>query len=301
MPRLTAIVLGSAAGGGVPQWNCFCPVCRLAWEGDPRVKPRTQTGLAVSGEGTNWILLNASPDLRAQIAATPKLRPQAGPRASPIAAVILSGAEIDQVSGLLHLREGQRFALYGTPETLGILGDNPVFEALAPEKVSRYPVRAGEAFSPSGGLEAELFLVPGKAPLYLEGDRPDIGTESGTNVGIEIRGNGGRLVFVPGAARLTPLILERLKQADVLLFDGTFYQDNEMIDVGVGNKTGRRMGHVPIEGAGGSLSALARLSGRRIYIHFNNTNRVLMEDSHERRHVEAAGFEVAYDGMEIVL
>src|SRR5690606_19960378 len=153
---LTAIVLGSAAGGGYPQWNCRCPVCRLAWEGDTRVSPRTQASLALSNGNGQWVLLNAAPDLRAQIAATMVLHPREGLRASPIAAVVLTGAEIDQTAGLLSLRERQAFALYGTAETLQTLADNPMFAALPPDLVTRNPMPCGESFALPGGMTCEL-------------------------------------------------------------------------------------------------------------------------------------------------
>src|SRR4051812_27170319 len=167
MARLTAIVLGSAAGGGFPQWNCRCAVCRLAWERDPRVTPRTQASLAVSADGEHWTLLNAAPDLRAQLASTPALHPRAL-RGTPIAAVVLTGGEIDQTAGLLNLRERQPFTLFATEDTHAALADNPMFGALAPDVVTRHAVAVGMAFSLLGGLEAELFRVPGKVPLYLE-------------------------------------------------------------------------------------------------------------------------------------
>ena len=151
--RLAAIVLGAAAGGGFPQWNCRCAVCRLAWAGDGRVKPRTQASLAVSADREHWILLNASPDLRAQIQATPALQPRAAPRGSPIAAVVLTGAEVDQIAGLLTLREGQSFTLYATAETLAALDANPVFGVLAAGAVARKIVAPGEPFALPGGLE----------------------------------------------------------------------------------------------------------------------------------------------------
>jgi pyrroloquinoline quinone biosynthesis protein B len=301
MGRLTAIVLGAAAGGGYPQWNCRCSVCRLAWEGDGRVKPCTQASMAVSADGAHWVLLNASPDLRAQLAATPALHPRDGLRHSPIAAVVLTGAEIDQIAGLLNLRERQPFGLYGTPECLTAVAANPMFDALAPDVVTRHVVEPGKPFQPAPGLTAELFTVPGKVPLYLERGEPEVGGESGTTVGIEIAAGGARLAFVPGAAAMTPALHARLNRADAVLFDGTLFTDDEMIRTGTGAKTGRRMGHMPIDGAGGSLAALAGLDGRRIYIHINNTNPVHVAGSPERRKVEDAGWEVAADGMEIAL
>jgi pyrroloquinoline quinone biosynthesis protein B len=299
MPRLTAIVLGSAAGGGVPQWNCNCEICALARTGNGRVRPRTQMGLAVSADARSWVLINASPDLRSQLVAQTALHPRAL-RASPIEAVVLTGAEIDQTAGLLSLRERQPFDLFATAETLQTIEANPMFHALADDLVRRKPVAPEKSFRLPGGLEAELFGVPGKPPLYLE-DRPEAAKGAGVNVGIELRGQGERLAVVPGAASVGPELAARLAGADLLLFDGTVFTDDEMIRGGTGTKTGRRMGHIPVTGADGSLAALAALPGRRVYIHINNTNPILIEDSPERRHVEAAGWQVAHDGMELQL
>ena len=298
---LTAIVLGAAAGGGYPQWNCRCAVCRLAWDGDPRVRPRTQASLAVSADGARWSLLNASPDLRAQIAATPALHPREKLRGSPIEAVVLTGAEIDQTAGLLNLRERQPFALMATEQTHAALGDNPMFGALSHEVVMRRPISPGTPFVLPGGLSAELFMVPGKVPLYLERGMPETSVESGANVGVEIKAGGATLMFIPGAAAVTQALRERLSRADVILFDGTLFTDDEMIASGIGEKTGRRMGHMPIDGADGSLAALTGLGKRRIYVHINNTNPILIDGSAERARVEAAGWEVAADGQEISL
>jgi pyrroloquinoline quinone biosynthesis protein B len=305
MARLTAIVLGAAAGGGFPQWNCRCAVCRLAWDGDPRVSPRTQASLAISADGECWTLLNAAPDLRAQLAATPALHPRGAARQSPIEAVVLTGAEVDQTAGLLNLRERQPFLLAATAETLGILGTNAIFDVLAPEVVTRRTIEIGKPFVLPSGLTAELFTVPGKVPLYLERGAPQTAEETGANVGIEISAGESRLCFVPGAAAVTPTLQARLQRADVVLFDGTLFSDDEMIASGTGTKTGRRMGHMPINGADGSLAALAGLGSglgkRRIYVHINNTNPILIDGSPQRQRVEAAGWEVAADGMEIRL
>ena len=301
MGRLAAIVLGAAAGGGFPQWNCRCAVCRLAWAGDKRVKPRTQASLAVSADGEHWILLNASPDLRTQIRANRSLHPRGEARGSPIVAVVLTGAEIDQTAGLLSLRERSPFALYATAATLATIADNPMFTALAADVVSRRAVVPGERFALGYDIEAELFIVPGKVPLYLEGDDPDTASESAANVGVEIFSGTARLAFVPGAAAISPAVMQRLARADVVFFDGTLFSDDEMIATGTGEKTGRRMGHMPLDGPDGSLAALAGLRARRIFVHINNTNPILIEGSPERRHVERKGWEVAEDGMEIVL
>ena len=298
---LTAIVLGGAAGGGFPQWNCNCEVCRLAWAGDSRVRARTQASLAVSADGEHWTLINASPDLRAQIQGTPRLHPRGGKRGSPIEAVVLTGAEIDQIAGLLSLRERTPFTVVATAATLAAVAANPMFGALASNVVGRRAVRPGETFLLGEGLKAELFIVPGKLPLYLEGDDPDTASETAANVGVEITGGSKRLIYVPGAAAVTPSVRERLERADAFLFDGTVFTDHELIRSGTGSKTGRRMGHMPIDGDDGSLVALRGLASRRILVHINNTNPILVEGSAERRRVEAAGWEVAEDGLEIVL
>jgi pyrroloquinoline quinone biosynthesis protein B len=300
MGRLTALVLGAAAGGGFPQWNCNCPVCALAWAGDARVAPRSQAGIAVSADGENWLLCNASPDLRAQILKTAALHPRRGLRQSPIRAVLLTGAEIDQAAGLLTLRERQDVALYATPATLAAIADNPMFGALQPDRVRRHALSIGETISPLTGLSLEVFAVPGKLPLYLEGEAPEIG-ESAVNVGVELTAGDRRLLYIPGAAGVTPAMRERMRRADAILFDGTLFTDDEMIALRAGEKTGMRMGHMPIEGPDGSLAALSDLTARRIFIHINNTNPILIDGSPARRRVEDAGFEVAFDGLEIVL
>jgi pyrroloquinoline quinone biosynthesis protein B len=299
MGQFTALVLGAAAGGGYPQWNCRCPVCALAWAGDLRVRPRTQTSLAVSADGESWLICNASPDLRTQILANPKLQPASGLRQSPVKAVLLTGAEIDQTAGLLTLRERQPFRLYATPATHAAVAGNPMFGALDPAFVSRHAVSPGESLEPLTGLRVEIFTVPGKMPLYLEGENPQI-MESAVNIGLELSSGGKRILFVPGAAGITEALRKRLARADVVQFDGTLFTDDEMIASGTGTKTGMRMGHMPVDGADGSLAALSEFSARRIYIHINNTNPMLVDGSAERRKVESAGFEVAYDGMEIV-
>src|SRR5215469_2956647 len=206
MGRLTAIVLGSAAGGGFPQWNCRCPTCRLAWSGDARVRPRTQASLAVTADGESWVLINASPDLRQQLQQTTALHPHTGTRGSPIKAVLVTGAEIDQITGLLSLREREPFLLCAT-------ADNPMFAALAPDVVTRRALAPGETLALPGGLEAQLFLVPGKVPLYLEGENPDTATETAANVGVELSAGGAHLLFIPGAAAVTQPMSARLARA----------------------------------------------------------------------------------------
>ncbi len=301
MRRLTAIVLGSAAGGGFPQWNCRCPVCRLAWAGDRRVKPRTQASLAISANGEDWLLINASPDLPEQLRRSPALHPRGETRGSPIKAVLLTGGEIDQVAGLLSLRERQAFTLGASAETLAVLETNSVFGVLASGVVERRAIALGQSWALPGGLDAELFAVPGKLPLYLEGENPETMSEAAGTVGVEVSAGGARLIYIPGAAAVTPAMRERMARADVIFFDGTLFHDDEMIATNTGTKTGRRMGHMTIDGQGGSLSALQGLRGRCVYIHINNTNPILVEGSPEHAHVIGNGWEIAEDGLEYAL
>jgi pyrroloquinoline quinone biosynthesis protein B len=247
------------------------------------------------------VLLNATPDLRTQLLATPVLQPQSAVRGSPIAAVVLTGAEVDQVAGLLALREREAFSVFATAETMAALSANPIFGVLAPGVVRRTVVARDAPFALPGGLRAELFAVPGKVALYLEGEDPALAAETDANVGVEIICGPRRLAYVPGAAAVTTALRARLARADVILFDATLFRDDEMIKSGTGDKTGRRMGHMPLDGADGTLAALAGLGSRRILTHINNTNPILIEDSPERRKAQAAGFEIAEDGMEIAL
>ncbi|WP_102959222.1 pyrroloquinoline quinone biosynthesis protein PqqB [Mangrovicella endophytica] len=301
------LVLGSAAGGGVPQWNCLCEVCRLAWAGDPRVQPRTQSSIAVSADGEQWVLLNASPDLRAQLDAAAPLSPltNAAPtdkRRSPIAAVLLTNGDVDHIAGLLTLRERQELTVYATESVLGVLADNSVFAVLDPRHVRRQPIRLEEAVQPVAGLELSIFAVPGKVPLYLEGDNVEIGGESEMTVGVRVSANGANAYYIPGCASVTGDLKERVRDGDVILFDGTVYHDDEMQRAGVGEKTGSRMGHLSMAGESGSLQGWDGYAPvRKIFIHINNTNPVLVEGSPERATIEAAGWELAYDGMEIEL
>jgi pyrroloquinoline quinone biosynthesis protein B len=222
-------------------------------------------------------------------------------RHSPIEAVILTNGDVDHVAGLLSLRERQPFRLIALEPVHAALCASEIFEVLAREVVERAVVRPGERVV-AVGLDIELFPVPGKVPLYQEGADPTVGGETGETTGVLVSKDGRTLAYVPGCASLTPWVLDRIADADVLLFDGTLFTDDEMIRAGVGAKTGRRMGHIPISGPDGSLATLQQLKARRkIYIHINNTNPILVEGSPERRAVEAAGFEVARDGMEIAL
>jgi pyrroloquinoline quinone biosynthesis protein B len=309
---LRALVLGAAAGGGFPQWNSAGPGCQRARAGDVAAPPRSQAALAVSADGQRWVLLNASPDLRAQINATPALHPRPIPgriRHSPIAAVVLTGAEVDTIAGLLTLREGHPFALYGATQALATLAANPIFQAVNPAIVPRrtlplgVPLALQDAAGAALGLTLEAFAVPGKVPLFAERDGADPGrADEGETIGLAIAAGDERLFFIPGCAAMTADLAARLRGAACVLFDGTLFTDDEMLRAGAGPKTGARMGHMSIAGPGGTLAAFAALAvRRRIFIHINNTNPILLADSPERAQVAAAGWDVAEDGMEIRL
>ncbi len=299
---LHIIVLGSAAGGGFPQWNCLCPVCRLAWSGDRRVRPRTQSSLAVSADGEHWLLLNASPDLRQQIIATPQVHPRGKGRQSPIAAVFLTNGDVDHLTGLLTLREQQSFTIFGSKATLAEISDSRIFGVLKRELVHLKPVAAESTVETGIGLKVTPFSVPGKVPLYLETGAVEIGTEGEETLGLEISDGAKTFFYIPGCAEVTPRLQKRLQNAALLFFDGTTYTDDEMVQLGLSNKTAWRMGHVAMSGENGSMRRLADLGiGRKIYVHINNTNPVLIEDSAERAKVEAAGWDVSDDGLEVML
>jgi len=306
---LRVVVLGSAAGGGFPQWNSNTPACRRAWSGDAAAKPRTQASLAVSVDLENWFLLNASPDLRAQIGATECLRPRQGLRSSPIAGVVLTGGDVDAVAGLLTMRERHPFALCATSEVQAVLDANSIFRVLAPDCVERRVLHLEKQLALAGvgatKLVVTAFAVPGKVPLWLEepGQEPDI-HEDGRTIGLEIAepATGARFFFIPGCAAMTQALSQRLSGAALVFFDGTLWRDDEMIRLGVGGKTGRRMGHMSMSGDDGVIAAFRDLGiERKVFIHINNTNPVLLEDSPERAAAEAADWTIAHDGLELSL
>jgi pyrroloquinoline quinone biosynthesis protein B len=304
-------VLGSAAGGGFPQWNCNGRNSADVRRGMPGLTPRTQASVAVSADGKQWVLLNAAPDLRQQIIDTPELHPVpgAGPRNSPIKAVVLTNADVDALAGLLCLREGQPLTIYGSSRVLDVLAANSIFDVLDPAIVRRVTMQSGKPFAvegPSGpvGLTIESFAVPGKIPLYLETEdaKGNYGSQEGDTVGLKVTesGNGHHFFYMPGCARLDDPLRARLKNAPLVFFDGTLYTNDEMIAQGLVNKTGERIGHMNISGEGGTVAQFAPLNvGRKIFIHINNSNPVLRDDSPQRAAVERAGWEVAYDGMEV--
>lgn len=299
---MRVVVLGSAAGGGLPQWNCRCPICMMARQEPERVRPRTQSSIAVSAEGTDWLLINASPDIRQQLSDNPAMHPREGLRHSPIQSVLLTNGDVDHVAGLLTLREGQAFTLYATRGILQSVNANRVFDVMAEGIVARRDIAMNELFSPLPGLTVTLFPVPGKVPLWLEDETMEIGAETETTVGALIEAGGRRLAYVPGCARVSDDLKRRIAGVDALLFDGTVLHDDDMIRAGVGTKTGWRMGHVPMRGDGGSIAALAEVPlGARVFVHINNTNPVLVEGSAERADIEAAGWTVAHDGLSLTL
>jgi pyrroloquinoline quinone biosynthesis protein B len=305
---MKAVVLGAAAGGGFPQWNSNAEACRRARAGDAKALPRTQASLAVSGDGERWFLINASPDLRQQIQANAILHPSHGLRSSPIEGVILTGADVDAIAGLLHLRERHRFTIYASERVLGVLKANSIFGVLAEDCVRRQAVPLGRPFEPrhvdgsGSGLSVELFDVPGKVALYLEsGSSPDqLRGQSGDTVGVEVSIPGKRLVYVPGCAAMTDGLKRRMAGASVVLFDGTLWQDDEMIRLGLGPKTGQRMGHMSVNGPDGTIAAFQDIAvARKVLVHINNSNPILIEGSDERAVLAKHGWEVAYDGMEV--
>ena len=301
------LVLGAAAGGGFPQWNSNDAAAHRARSGDPGARPQTQSSIAVSVDGRRWVLFNASPDLRQQINDNAALWPGAGEglRASPLAAVVLTNADVDHVAGLLNLRESQPLAVYGHARVLDMLARNSIFNVLNPAFVARHALelktrqtirdRDGEDL----GIAVRSFAVPGKVALWLEDTKaPVLGTAKGDTVGLEISGNGRIFFYIPGCAAMTPDLARRLTGADLVFFDGTLWRDEEMILAGVGTKTGRRMGHMSCDD---TIAAFRDLNvTRKLFIHINNTNPLLIGNSLERRQALAAGWDVAHDGMEIV-
>ncbi|MCQ8875630.1 pyrroloquinoline quinone biosynthesis protein PqqB [Mesorhizobium sp. LMG17149] len=306
-------IIGSAAGGGFPQWNCNYRLSRAARTGMAGVHSRTQSSVAASADGFGWVLFNASPDIRQQIAATPELQPadDAPLRSTPIRAVVLTNADVDHIAGLLSLRERQPFAIYATAQVLATLEANSIFNVLDPALVPRRILPPAKEFAicdaegRETGVMIEPFPVPGKIALYLEDrDHPDanFSSDAGDTIGVRIAGIGSRgsVFYIPGCARIDAALRARLADAACLLFDGTVYTDDEMIVAGVGQKTGARMGHLAISGESGSIAGLADVKvGRRVFVHINNTNPILDENSAEHAAVKAAGWEIASDGMEM--
>ena len=308
---LRVVVLGAAAGGGVPQWNCGCPVCRTARSEQPELRS-TQASIAVSTDDEHWFLINASPDLRQQLIATPQLHPRVGKlRHSPIAGVILTNGEIDAVAGLLSMREGSPFNIYAHHRVLAILKSNSIFNVLNEKNVKRQPIAVDQAFEPAlpdgsaSGIEVLPFEVPGKGAWYLEGEaHPAGGDGAGDTLGLRIldKTSGKYFYFLAACARVTDDLKSRLAGAALVFFDGTVWRDDELIVAGLGNKTGQGMGHIAMSGAHGAIESLAGLDiGRKMFLHINNSNPALLGGSSERKAAEQAGWQIPADGTEISL
>jgi len=308
---LRVVVLGAAAGGGVPQWNCGCPVCRAARGDHPEFRS-TQASVAISADGDHWFLINASPDLRQQVLAAPQLHPKAGLlRHSPIAGVILTNGEIDAVTGLLSMREGSPFTVYAHAKVLAVLKANSIFNVLSEKNVRREQMELDRPFEPTlpdgapSGIEVLPFSVPGKGAWYLEGKvHPGGGDGPGDTLGLRIRdtASGKYLYFLAACAEVTDDLKSRLAGAPLVLFDGTVWRDDELIAAGLGNKTGQAMGHIAMSGERGAIEALAGLDiGQKLFLHINNSNPALLHGSAERKIAERAGWQIPSDGTEIVL
>jgi pyrroloquinoline quinone biosynthesis protein B len=254
----------------------------------------------MTGDGDGWLIVCASPDLRQQLSQTPVLWPHSPGRDTPITGVVLIGGDIDAIAGLLVLRERQPFTLYAPGPLLDVLAGNDVFNVLDPSVVRRVEVSPMQPIPCGGSLMLTLLPMPGKVPLYRE-DPGATQPQTEPTYAARVEANGRSVIVAPACADLTVAVLAHLRDTDVLFFDGTLFTDDEMIVAGLGEKTGTRMGHVPLSGPNGTLARLANLPARRILLHINNTNPILLSDSHQRRQVEAAGFEVAFDGMEVRL
>ena len=300
-------VLGSAAGGGFPQWNCGCPNCRGVRAGALRATARSQECVAVSADGGQWFLLNCSPEIRQQIESFPPLHPR-GPRHSPIAAILLTNGDLDHCLGLLSLRESHPLVIYATERLRrGFTDGNVLYRTLDrfPGQVTWRSLQLGreeelaDVEGRPAGLLVEAVAVPGKLPIHLEaGATPDPADSVGFR--IRERSTGRVLAYLSGVGAVTDAVRRTLEGADCVFFDGTFWSSDELPGLGLGTKRAEEMAHLPVGGPEGSLARLNGLAARRrIFIHLNNTNPLLRDDSPERARAEAAGWEVARDGMEV--
>jgi len=300
-------VLGAAAGGGFPQWNCNCRNCDGVRKGSIRAIPRTQSSICVSSDGINWVLFNASPDLLAQIKSFPPLQPGRAIRDTGIRAIVLVDGQIDHTTGLLMLREGKPLEIWCTDMVHeDLTTGNPLFKILghyAGVNRHRLPIEPGNSFSVDGidHLRFESVSLKSKAPPYSpHRDNP----HDGDNVGLRIvdTRSGKSVFYAPGLGEIEPHLRPMMEGADAVMVDGTFWTDDEMIRLGVSKKRAREIGHLPQSGPGGMIEVLGPLRARhKVLIHINNTNPILDEDSAERAQLRAAGIEVAFDGMEIEL
>jgi pyrroloquinoline quinone biosynthesis protein B len=306
---LRVVVLGAAAGGGVPQWNCGCRVCQAARREHPELRS-TQASLAISADDRHWFLINASPDLRQQLIATPRLHPAKGQlRHSPIAGVILTNGEIDAIAGLLSMREGSPFTIYAHARVLATLKSNTVFNVLGEKNVKRQAIEIEQPFEPAlpdgsrCGIEVLPFSVTGKSAWYLEGG-PRVEDGEGDTLGLRIadKATGSYFYFLAACARVTGDLRSRISGAPLVFFDGTVWRDDELARSGLGDKTGQSMGHIAMSGETGAIAALEGLGiERKVFLHINNSNPAWLRDSEERKAAEHAGWQIPADGMEIVL
>lgn len=299
------VVLGSGAGGGVPQWNCHCENCRSARTGDGRVRPRTQSSLAVSSDGRDWILLNASPDLRQQVNRLQSLHEVDTPRGTRITSVILTDAEIDHAAGLLLMREADELNVRATEAVRAHLTDHftllPTLASFCELELQNLPITDSSRTHRfrTVDLSFEVFSVRGSPPSYSR-RKPSPGDVTGLEITPADAESG--VVYLPALGELSPRLKQRISNHELALIDGTFWTADEMSTVNQGRRTSHDMGHLPISGRGGSLSQLKDLKEvRKVYTHINNTNPILRPDSEPRRQVEDAGFEVAHDGMRFEL
>ena len=305
-------VLGAAAGGAFPQWNCNHPNSRRARQKDSAATRRTQSSIAISSDNDDWFLFNASPDLGQQIWDNNILHPSKDLRHSPINGAVLTNADVDHVAGLLNLRESQPLNIYATQRVLDVLAANSIFNVLNPKFVNRRAMELDQSLElekPDGssmGIRIIPFAVPGKVALWLEdkskGDNFGSVDEDTIALEVEDMNSGARFYYMPACARMTDELAQRIHGADLVFFDGTLWVDDEMIRDGVGIKTGQRMGHMSVSGDDGTIAALKDLEiKRKVFIHINTTNPILLDDSEERKIVEDSGWEVSYDGMEIAI
>ena len=302
-------VLGSAAGGGFPQWNCACSNCRGIRQGTLDGVARTQVQVAVSSDNIGWFLLSASPDLPRQIESFQELQPAAQSRDTPIAAFVLPGADLDQILGLIMLRESQPLRVYATQSIRRIIMDNNIIFAMVRNQITwddLAPNREFELASVAGtrsGIQCLPFALTGNFPHYVDPQLAASLPPADAVLGLRLESlSGKRLVYMPGVPSVEESWLPHLETSDLILFDGTFWTDDELIRIQGAGRTARQMGHMPISGPDGSLARLAHLKRpRKVYIHVNNTNPILDEASREHRAVRDAGWEVAHDGMEFEL